>query len=114
VVGVQTGHAQQPLIRYLVELTPAESGYEDIQALVARSRAACQELTRPDAPVRFLRSVYVPEDGSCFLLFEARSAPVVEEAGRRAALRVARLSETLRVPRMDTERAPQEVDRDGQ
>jgi hypothetical protein len=111
---MQTSHAAQPLIRYLVELTPAENGFDDIQALVARSRFACQELSRPDAPVRFLRSVYVPEDGSCFLLFEASSAPVVEEAGRRAALRVTRVSETLRVPRPDMQRGPVEVERDGQ
>lgn len=38
--------------------------------------------------MRFLRSVFVPEDGTCFCLYEAPSAEDVHEAVRRAALPV--------------------------
>ena len=57
-------------------------------------------------PARFLRSVFVPEDGICFLLFEAATAGMVEEAGRRAALHVGPDSEALRpaVPEQQSER----------
>jgi hypothetical protein len=74
-----------PLNRFLLELKFQGSGFEDIQEVSARSRDACDEMTNERAPIRLLRSVFVPEDGSCFLLFEAASASAVAEAARRAA-----------------------------
>jgi hypothetical protein len=72
-----------PVSRFLVELK-ADDGFADIQAMSDRSRAACAQMRAEDFPVRFLRSLFVPEQGTCFLLFEADSAPVVAEAARRA------------------------------
>jgi len=51
-----------------------------------RVRAAAAELTREGRPVRFLRTIFVPEDETCFYLFEASSAGSVREVGARAAL----------------------------
>lgn len=104
--------ASDPLSRYLVELTPDGNGVDDIQALAARCRAASEELSRSGTPVRFLRSVFVPEDGTCLLLFEGPSAPAVEEAGRRAALPLRRVSGTLRLPRPDAGLSHEDVDSD--
>jgi hypothetical protein len=84
------------LTRFLLELTPAENGFKDIQALSARSRAACDEVTTDSASVRLLRSVFVPEDGSCFLLFEASSAPDMEKVAGLAAVPVGRVWELPR------------------
>ena len=84
------------LSRFLLELTPADNGFEDIQALSARSRAACEEVSTDRASVRFLRSVFVPEDGSCFLLFEASSAPDMEKVAGLAAMPVRRVWELQR------------------
>ncbi len=44
--------------------------------------------------MRFVRSVFVPEDEACFYLYEAPSAEAVREAARRAALPFARFAET--------------------
>jgi hypothetical protein len=74
--------------RYLVELEPPEAGWDDIQALVARSRAAAEELRRSGSAVRFLRSVFVPEDGTVYLLFEGPSESAVREAVSHAGLGV--------------------------
>jgi hypothetical protein len=82
-------------VRYLVELRPAEDGFADIQSLGARSRAASEELSRNGTPVRFLRSVFVPEDSSCLLVFEGASAEAVTEACRRAAIVAERISAAL-------------------
>jgi hypothetical protein len=82
--------------RYVVELTPAQTRADDIQSICARSRSACRDLSTTDTPVRFLRSVFVPEDGSCFLLFEAVSALAVLEASRLAGLGETNVSGTLR------------------
>ena len=46
-------------------------------------------------PVRFLRSVFVPEDESCFFLYEGPTADAVREAAARAELVVAQVDETL-------------------
>jgi hypothetical protein len=82
-------------VRYLVELRPTESGFEEIQALGAGSRAASEELSRNGTPVRFLRSVFVPEDGSCLLVFEGASREAVLQACRRAGIVPERISEAL-------------------
>ena len=37
-------------------------------------------------PIRYLRTTFLPEDETCFHLFEASSAQVVDEATRRAEL----------------------------
>jgi hypothetical protein len=80
----QTAETDSRLSRFILELTPGNEELEDIQTLSARSRAACDEMSADTAPIRFLRSLFVPEDGSCFLLFEAASLKTVEEVTRRA------------------------------
>jgi hypothetical protein len=86
---------EQRSTKYLVELTRPESGWEDMQAVTARLRAAADELGELGGNVRFLRSVFVPEDESCFLIYEADSAAMASEAARRAELAVGRVQEAL-------------------
>jgi hypothetical protein len=45
--------------------------------------------------VRFLQSIFVPEDEICFYLYEARSADAVCEAASRAGLRFERITEAV-------------------
>ena len=80
------------LSRFLLELAPAANGYRDLQALTQTLRATCAEMTLRDLPVRLLRSVFLPEDGTFLFVFDAASASAVEEAGRRAELPVRRIS----------------------
>ena len=103
---MHTHLARAPLSRFLIELTPTPDGFQDIQALAARSRDACRDLTSLGTPVRFLRSVFLPEDGTCLLLFDAASAGAVEEAGRRAALPAGPVSEIARAAAPDAAAAP--------
>ena len=51
-----------------------------------RVRQAAEEQTRRGIPVRFLRTIFVPDDETCFLLFEASSADAVRDAADLAAL----------------------------
>lgn len=46
-------------------------------------------------PIRFLRSIFVPEDEACFHLYEAGSLEAVRTAARRAELPFERIAETV-------------------
>jgi hypothetical protein len=60
-----------------------------------RAREAARELTRHGTPVRFVRSIFVPEDEICFFVFDAISADAVEATCARAALRFERVVEAV-------------------
>jgi len=87
----------EALGHYLVELRRPPSGWQGLQALSAHARVAAERLSAEGRPVRFLRSIFVPEEDSCFLLYEGTSAEAVGEAGRRAALEIERVAETVRL-----------------
>jgi hypothetical protein len=75
---------------FLIEQYVARTDTATVERDAARARLAAEELSREGTPVRYLRSIFVPEDESCFLLYEAVSAEDVEEAARRASLRFER------------------------
>jgi len=77
--------------RYLVELYLPTGQAGDLRAATARARAAAQELSG----VRCLRSIFVPEDETWFLLYQAESAAEVRHAVERASLPVARVVEAV-------------------
>jgi hypothetical protein len=52
-------------------------------------------MTREGQRVRYLRSIFVPEDEICFLLFEAASPELVGKASRRAELAYERIVEAI-------------------
>lgn len=56
------------------------------------ARAAAEELTRRGTAVRYCRSIFVPADETCFVLFEAESADAVRDAATLAALPCGRVS----------------------
>jgi hypothetical protein len=60
-----------------------------------RARIAADELTRAGTPVSCLRSIFVPADETFFLLYEADSLGVVQEAARLAGLSFDRIAEAL-------------------
>jgi hypothetical protein len=78
--------------RYLVELAAPEGGWEELERLLRRVRAAANGAS---GGARFLRSIFVPEDASCYLLYEADSAKEARLAASRAQLDVAGISEAL-------------------
>lgn len=83
---------------YLVELyLPSGSSGPREAARIARSSA--NAMHREGRRIRFLRSIFVPEDETCFLLFEAASADLVGEASRRAALHYERIVEAIQETR---------------
>jgi hypothetical protein len=73
---------------FLVE-TYAPCG-SDVSALVADARAAVD-----GDGVRYVRSIFVAEDETCFHVFEAPSAHAIAELSRRAGLADGRVVEAV-------------------
>jgi hypothetical protein len=81
---------------FLVELYVSRIDGAAVAESGARSaRLAAEELAREGRQVRYLRSIFVPGDETCFFLFEATRVEDVEEAARRASLRVERVAEAI-------------------
>jgi hypothetical protein len=84
-------------MRYTVELRLPQTGWEDLQEAAARARQAAEQMRREGEPVRFLRSIFVPEDDACFFLYEGSSAQSVRDAAVRAELGVRRVDAALQL-----------------
>jgi hypothetical protein len=83
------------MAEFLVEVYVSRTEAGLVARSAERTRLAAHELTAEGTPVRFVRTLYVPADETCFLLIEAASADVVREAVRRAGLPFERVSEAL-------------------
>jgi hypothetical protein len=78
--------------QFLVETyTPALDRRARSQ-IIQRARAAASALAR-DGSARHVRAIHIPEDATCFHLFHAPSADVVERIVAAAGLTATRISE---------------------
>jgi hypothetical protein len=81
---------------FLVEAyLPASVSLEDLERRVAR---AADEVRREGPDVRLVRSIYVAEDETCFLMFDAASADAVRVASDRAGVAAQRVVEAFEAP----------------
>jgi hypothetical protein len=87
----------ETLARYTVELRLPRTGWADLEEAVTRAMQASEQLRREGEQVRFLRSIFVPEDDACFFLYEGTSVQTVRAAALRADLGVRRVDAALRL-----------------
>jgi hypothetical protein len=80
---------------FLVELYVSRTDVAGVERGAQRARLAAEQVTRAGTPVRYLRSMFVPGDETCLLLYEAVSADAVRTAARRAALPFDRVAEVV-------------------
>ena len=100
------------MAQFLGELYLSRGDAAAVERNAERARLAARELTREGVPVRYLRSIFVPEDETCFVLIEARSAEAAGEAARRAGLSFERLAEVVAAEETTTrEELPRSLDR---
>jgi hypothetical protein len=69
--------------KFMVELYVARGEEAALDRGMELTRGAAERMT---PPVRLLRSILVPEDETCYLLFEADEAEAAQEAARAAGL----------------------------
>jgi aminoglycoside phosphotransferase (APT) family kinase protein len=80
---------------FLVEQYVSRSDGTAVEQGAQRAYRAAEEMSREGTPVAYVRSIFAPEDETCFYLYEAGSAEVVREAARRAALPSERVTEVV-------------------
>lgn len=83
--------------RYIVELHRPLGGWAGLRQAADRARKVAEEMRREGKAVRFLRSVFVPEDDTCFFIYEGPTRRSVKDAAVRAQLGVERLRRTISV-----------------
>jgi hypothetical protein len=74
---------------FLVECCTANGASNET---ARRARAGAAELMRDGTEIRFVNSIFVPNDETWIVYFEAPSVDVVLAAARRADLRVGRIA----------------------
>lgn len=87
---------------YLLELYVPRSDADAVEDGAERARRAAEELTAEGTPVRYIRSVFVPEDETCFCLYEAAAIEDVRAAAERAGLPDGRIAEAVTAPTAPT------------
>ena len=83
------------MAEFLAEFYLSPSDREAAQVGAARARLAAEELTLRGTPVRYLSSIFLPEDETCFHLYEASSAEAIREVAQRAELSFERVLEAI-------------------
>jgi hypothetical protein len=80
-----------PMPKYLVESYIPRSRAREARRAGHDARIAAEELVREGTRVRYVRTTFLPEDETCFHIFEAVSEEAVGEACRRAGIGSARI-----------------------
>ena len=65
----------------MVELFLSGTDVCAIEQGAERARLAAEHESRLGTSVRYRHSIFIPEDGSCFAVYEAASVDVVRDAG---------------------------------
>jgi hypothetical protein len=91
---------------YLLEAYVSKSVADGPSGIAGRAVSAADEMRREGTAVRYLRSIFVPQDETCFHIFEASCEADVRDAAARAGIHAERVLETTtleapdRVPRV--------------
>jgi hypothetical protein len=80
---------------FLVECYVSRTAAGAVERGAARARLGAEKLTRHGTPVGYLRSIFVPEDETCFFVYEAASADNVRQAARLAGLPFERVAQVV-------------------
>jgi hypothetical protein len=80
---------------FLVEAYHPRTHPQELAALTRRAQAVARATAADGEQVRYLRTTFVPEDETCFHVFESPSSKAVEDLCRRAALTFDRVTEVV-------------------
>jgi hypothetical protein len=84
------------MAEFLLELYVSRSQSGAVAEGAGRATLAAERLRQDGTSIRYLRSIFVPEDETYFLVYEAGSAHDVRRAARLAGLPADHVVEMLR------------------
>lgn len=80
---------------YMVERELKGIQMEQLAAAQKQAIQTAEAFTAEGKPVRYIRSTFVPEEGTCMCLFEAESEAHVSEVNETAEIPFSRIVEAL-------------------
>ena len=80
---------------YMVQRELKGVSMEQLGAAQKAAIAKAGEMTKAGAPVQYLRTTFVPSEGCCMCLFDAKSAADVEKLNKDAGIPYTRVVEAL-------------------
>jgi hypothetical protein len=83
------------MAKYVVEAYLARTGNSELTQRVCDAQAAAAQLSREGSSVRYLRLIFLPEEETCFHVYEAASADEAREASRRAGIACERVIDAV-------------------
>ena len=78
---------------YVVEVYVSRHRATGLDDMSARARRAAEDLARAGTPVVYVRSVFLPEDETCFHFFEAPSREAIQKTCSHLGLTFERIAE---------------------
>ena len=85
--------------QYLVELYLPRCDEAALANAAARARIASEQMVSEGKRVRYLRTIFVPQDEICFHLYEAQAADLIDEASLRPQITYERIVRAVSVDR---------------
>ena len=82
---------------YLVEAYVPRRRTTDVVALASAAESGAEQARRAGKTVRYVRSILVPHDETCFHVYEAAFAAEVQDAAQRAGITGARIVYVLQI-----------------
>ena len=83
------------MAEFLVESYVPRTDADGVAGRSERAREAASAMNREGCSVRFVRSIFVPEEEMAFYVFEAASADEVRDAAQRAAIEIESVVEAI-------------------
>jgi len=80
---------------FLVERYLPPAAADGLPASVARAARLCADVGRSGPGVRYLYSVYLPTEDTCFCLFRADSSETVQEVNAEADFALDRITDAV-------------------
>ena len=85
------------MAEFLAEVYMPRVGWPEVEAGAVRASVAASELSAAGTPVRYVRSFFLPDDETCFVLFEAETVHAVHDAAVRAGLQFDHVAAVLQL-----------------
>ena len=82
--------------RYLPGITT-----DQLKAAAQRAKSTTATMTNEGTPIRYMRSIFVPNEEKCYCLFDGPSEDAVMEANDRANIPYERVTEAIQIATED-------------